>query len=437
MMLKRIVVLMSINLAVFCASAEILGLAVFYYQHGWLFYTYPYRQEYEVISDDAQSQAFTDVGLSPYFGPIHRAGSALDIPPALRETPASPSRVETNSFGFASPHDFPFGRLSDGQLIVGIFGGSVGAWFCQVGVSRLEAALKQNAYFSKRELVPLCFSHEGYKQPQQLLTLAYFLSIGQQFDLVINIDGFNEVALSPLNDQRGWDISMPSFMHLDPLINLVNQSTLTPEKLDSLAAIRRDKQRLNALAERLNRNRLASLDFVLGRYRVFVERRYREELVRFDRLPSNPPQRSVIHVVPPVKDRRGANVYEEIARDWITSSLLMKQLLAAHAVPYVHVLQPNQYYSTRKFSAGEAQVAFNAGSPFKEGAERGYPFLEMALQSNAGAPDVFNGVHVFDDERAAVYIDDCCHYTLVGNQRLAEFIAKSILSSRGAWNNAN
>ena len=30
---------------------------------------------------------------------------------------------------------------------------------------------------------------------------------------------------------------MPSVMHLDPLVNLVNQATLTPEKLQSLAAI--------------------------------------------------------------------------------------------------------------------------------------------------------------------------------------------------------
>ncbi len=222
-------------------------------------------------------------------------------------------------------------------------------------------------------------------------------------------------------------------MHLDPLINLVNQSTLTPEKLDSLAEIRRDKQRLNTLAERLNRNRLASIDFALGRYHAFVERQYREELVRFDRLPSNPPQSSVIHVAPPIKERRGTTVYEDIARNWITSSLLMKQLLAARAVPYFHVLQPNQYYSTRTFSAAEAKVAFNPASPFKDGAAKGYSFLEMALQSNGGASDVLNAVHVFDDERAAVYIDDCCHYTLVGNQRLADFIAKAIVAFTGPW----
>ena len=75
---------------------------------------------------------------------------------------------------------------------------------------RLAAALAAAPAFRGRDIVPLCFSHEGYKQPQQLLILSYFLSIGQAFDVVVNIDGFNEVAISPLNDARGLDISMPS-----------------------------------------------------------------------------------------------------------------------------------------------------------------------------------------------------------------------------------
>jgi hypothetical protein len=35
-----------------------------------------------------------------------------------------------------------------------------------------------------------------------------------------------------------------------------------------------------------------------------------------------------------------------------------------------------------------------------------------------------------------VYIDDCCHYTLRGNQLLADFIAKGVLASHGAWSTA-
>ena len=88
-------------------------------------------------------------------------------------------------------------------------------------------------------------AHEGYKQPQQALVLAYFLSIGQPFDLVINIDGLNEVALSPLNNQQNLDISMPSASHFIPLINLIDKGSLTPQRLESLAAIARYKSRVD------------------------------------------------------------------------------------------------------------------------------------------------------------------------------------------------
>ena len=56
---------------------------------------------------------------------------------------------------------------------------------------------------------------------------------------------------------------------------------------------------------------------------------------------------------------------------------------------------------------------------------RGYPFLEKALE-----PGALNALHIFDNERAAVYIDDCCHYTLAGNRLLADFIARAVLASK-------
>jgi hypothetical protein len=91
----------------------------------------------------------------------------------------------------------------------------------------------------------------------------------------------------------------------------------------------------------------------------------------------------------------------------------------------VHVLQPNQYYSTRVFPDAEKRIAFNDASPFKAGAQRGYPQLEKRLE-----PDALNAVRLFDRERAPVYIDDCCHYSVVGNHLLADLIAASVLASQ-------
>ena len=421
----RIVGVLAVNVAVFCIAAEVLALGIFYYEHGWLFYVDPYRPTIATI-DERSGDALTAVGLHPYFGPTHRSGIPFDLPPELATADAVET-VATNNFGFPSAVNYPFVKSDDRQFVIGIFGGSVGAYFCRIGAARLEQRLRQSSAFANRNLVTLCFSHEGYKQPQQLLLLNYFLSIGQTFDVVVNIDGFNEVTLGRINDQFGWDISMPSHEHLDPLINVVNQATLTPAKLASLARIVDDRQQLNTIAERSNRTRFASIEFVLRRYYMLVRSRYDRERVRFDGLPSNPPTNSPIHVTPKIRERTGATLYADIAANWRAASVLMQQLLAARHVPYVHVLQPNQYYSTRTFSAAEKAVAFNDGSPFKEGAARGYPLLEKALE-----PGALNAVHLFDTAPDAVYVDNCCHYTVAGNRLLADFIAQAILASSSA-----
>src|SRR3954447_17413573 len=114
--MKRALILLTVNVALFCVLAELVGLAAFYYEHGWLFYLDPYREPYQGVPGDAREQALTDVGLRPYFGPIHRPGSVLDIPAELRETPQSPARVQANNFGFASTHDYPVVKSGDAQF---------------------------------------------------------------------------------------------------------------------------------------------------------------------------------------------------------------------------------------------------------------------------------------------------------------------------------
>ena len=430
-MLRRVLGVVLVNAIVFSVLAELLALFLFYNQTGRLFYSY--RKPYEPIAETEQRQLTGD-GLHPYFGPTHRQGHPFDMPEALRDRSSAPARLATNNFGFVSPHDYPFVKTNPNQFVIGIFGGSVGAWFCHVGAHRLLEDLKANAYFRPRELVPLCLSHEGYKQPQQLLVLAYFLSIGQAFDLVVNIDGFNEVALSSVNHQRGLDISMPSAMHLDPLVNLVNQATLTPEKLQSLAAISQYKERINHLVERLHRNRIAAINFVLEQLHRSATAGYQAEVARVSNLPSNPSNASLILATPSVAPRDEARALADAAKSWSDASTLMQTMLAARGVPYFHVLQPNQYFTTRMFSADEARVARSDGSPFKPGAEKGYPALIAESEGLKSRVNFLDATRIFDNERAPVYIDDCCHYTLRGNQLLAQAIARHILTAQGPWN---
>ena len=41
---------------------------------------------------------------------------------------------------------------------------------------------------------------DGYKQPQQLMTLIYMLSLGAEFDVLINLDGQNEAVLPKIDN---------------------------------------------------------------------------------------------------------------------------------------------------------------------------------------------------------------------------------------------
>jgi hypothetical protein len=424
--MRRLIGIVAFNIALFLVLAELAALAVYYVENGTLFYTHP--KAYTLIAETAE-QKLTREGLHPYFGPTHAPGTAFDIPDIMRDE-TIPARATTNNFGFVSRYDYPFAKTRANQLIVGLFGGSVGVWFCQIGAVRLVADLHNSPGYAGREVVPLCFAHEGYKQPQQLLELAYFLSIGQTFDLVINIDGFNEVALSALNEKQGFDISMPSAQHIGSLINLVDQSTLTPARLQSLAAIDRDKSALNDLARRIRENRIASVNFVLERLYRRTEHRYVAELGRFNNLASNSaPAGSLITVTKPVAHRDGAALFEAMAANWAQASVLMNEMLAARRIPYVHVLQPNQYFATgRAFSEGESDAVISRDSPYKASVEQGYPLLikEAASGRLSGKPWFLNAVRVFDEEPQRVYADNCCHYTLRGNQRLADFIAAAI-----------
>ena len=398
--------IVAINVLVFLALAEVAALVFYYAQHGAWFYTSSHAAP-APLAETARGELSDDV-LHPYFGPIHRPGV----------------RPETNNVGFGSRQAFPYTRQDDREFLIGIFGGSVARAFCDRGAPRLIELLRTDPALANRVFVPLCFSHEGYKQPQQLIVLAYFLSLGQQYDLVINIDGFNEVALGSRSAERGRDISMPSPIHVDPLLNLIDQATMTPARVQALARISGYKERLNALAKRMRGGRIAAVHFALDRYYVFTMNRYQAAVRAYDALPANPPASSVLILTPPLRKRDTRDsVYADIASGWTSASLLMRDMLAARGVRYLHVLQPNQYFGRRVFSDEEARVARNDDQPFKQAVTIGYPLLERAMATLNGAEEFLDGTTVFDSERAAVYEDDCCHYTDRGYQLLAEAIA--------------
>ena len=62
----------------------------------------------------------------------------------------------------------------------------------------------------------------GYKKTQQLLALAYFLSLGAEYDLIINLDGYNDIVL-PITDNYSFGVN-PFFPRAWNLRSLANRA---------------------------------------------------------------------------------------------------------------------------------------------------------------------------------------------------------------------
>lgn len=217
------------NVLLFLLLVECFSLAYFFTLHGTYFYSQRPNLPSVVDADDAELTAFQ---IHPYYGVTIRPGFKGE------------RKTRSNNFGFASNLDFPFFRTTGKQCIVGIFGGSVAELFCRHGGEMVGRELKKLDLYRDKEMVILNLSRGGFKQPQQVMVLSYFLSIGQEFDLIINIDGFNEVALASKNEQRGIDGSMPSYGHLESLINLIDKETMTYDRLDSVHEIAKCRRKL-------------------------------------------------------------------------------------------------------------------------------------------------------------------------------------------------
>lgn len=412
MKLKLIAVIF--GLALGFAVVELFSLAYFAMTEGGLFYTIE-RSAPDLTGVEVAPGVGSEQRLHPYFGFVITTKPTQDV----------------NNHGFAAaPHDYPFVRQNQDQVLIGVFGGSVAAGFVRDGQERLIERLQQDPAFQGKEIVLLSFAQGGYKQPQQLLTLDYYLTIGQELDMVINLDGFNEVALSSRNNTFGMDISMPSSDHMMALVNLVDQSTLSDDRIAALARIMAGKAQLERIGQRVGNARLASTWFLWQQILRIRSASLAKERVAFQNLPPIRRDQSVMAVYPPREELSGDKLYQRIAEEWANASIMMHAQLASRNIPYYHFLQPNQYDSNKRFSPKELSTALTDDHPYRGGVEQGYPWLlDQTERLRQADVNFYSALAIFDDVASTLYIDDCCHFNVLGNEILADFIADAILSN--------
>ena len=415
-----------INLVLLLVFLELGSLGWYFLKHKQIFYTREKREDKSALGVNLEGVRLNQSIIErfhPFFGFIQNPSP--DFRPGFK----------INNYGFISPYDYPFKKFKKNQFVIGIFGGSVASDFSifQIQNKILPEYLKQVPGLQDKEFVILSFATGGYKQPQQLLILNYFLALGQELDLVVNIDGFNEVALSNLNNKNQINLAMPSIQHISPLTSLANNS-LSIEAMQATIRIKENKTRINEGLESLQHCSLAACDALTSVYVQNLVNNYRKDVIAFEKERSKKQQDeegSVIFINKNKSILEDSAAFEQMAWNWAKSSIFMHKILSASNVPYFQVLQPNQYYQTKRvFGEAEKRIAFNKETPYAKAVELGYPAILGKfpnLQKNN--INILNGVKVFDKTKDTVYVDSCCHYNQAGEVIFSNYVGSSILES--------
>jgi hypothetical protein len=347
--------------------------------------------------------------LHPYLGYVQdptrtRTYSELGFPdPGVRILPKDPNRI-----------------------VIGIFGGSFAEGLSRETSDLVMGRLRASPKFAGKDIRILTLAMGGYKQPQQLLALAYLLSLGMHFDVVVSLDGLNEVALPAVDNvpkgtfpffPRNWAVRIGS----------VDATMLAYERQhDRYADLRGDLARLASGAP--------------WRYSIAVNvawraadgllvRRMVEITLLATKHRSEPASMAFSARGPAISYADEGALYDDLASMWKSASVQMHALAAANGARYLHFLQPNQYLSgSKEMGREERAAAFDEQHPYRRSVEVGYPRLrEKGRELAAQGVNFVDLTMAFAGRREVLYKDACCHLHGPGYNLLAARIAEEIV----------
>jgi hypothetical protein len=406
--------LSGILLIVGCVIAvEAAGAMLFFWQRGYLVYL---KRDVPEVAAQQTAGRYTQ-RLHPYFG--------FTGPYNLRN-----ADLATNDLGFIQRETFAIPYLpSEKEFVVFVFGGSVAARsvYGREGGMPLVDALNALPEFSGRRVVVINMAQGAGKQPQQLLELAYLLAIGQHIDLALNIDGFNEFALGWQNLGAGLDPVLPP---AQSMWALAEELYPTPDGVDYYRvayAMSSAKKSVDYHGQRADVTRSGILyvwHTALGLRNQTVLATATTEyqsLITSDRLSSAKSKLSLD--LPPIKGDPVAYLYDL----WLKCSQQMRVLALSNGFKYLHLIQPNQYYTKHVFSEHERQIALALppDHDYVRGVTHGYPLL--AERSPALAKmKIVSMIGMFDDVKDEIYFDPCCHFNAHGETLFAQAVAREV-----------
>jgi hypothetical protein len=362
--------------------------------------------------------------LSPFFGVVMKPGTSYGAIAdskamwAQKGYPMGPSDSGpyykdwgANNFGFIEGQDYPVDAGAN-DFIVGVFGGSAANYLALDGREMISSKLHAIPSLADKRIVILNFAGHAVKQPQQSLMLSYFAAIGQHFDLIINMDGFNEayVGYDNLINQQ-VDPSMPLVRWIYGIQNFFVDET----SLDKMTATRAEQARLE---DRLRTTNVALLYYIsyFQRARLLVR-----AVDLDDNVERRIPGREYVVLLPAKSGLTFAAAIPSLARTWLVGSVQMDAVAHQIGAAYLHVLQPNPYFGARPFIEVNDGLFEKTDWPYPEIMPPVYQaFLKAGEALRAKGVAFVDATAAFDQHPEPIYYDTVAHLNLAGMRILVD-----------------
>ncbi len=379
-----------------------------------------------LVSEGAARLAYF-LAYDQWYGSDFPGGAAeTGLPGVAADAAAAGQNIQHPFYGFTSPlpaHDLnaaqPRQRRED-TVLIGVLGGTA----AQNIIPSFQRAVHR--YFSDNNLpgrpVVLELTMDDMKQPQQVTITAYNLLLGGNFDIVVNLDGYNEVYLSDENAAAGVFPYFPYQWH--KLVGLTTEETLLTGRIALLdeeqAALRRSAA--------VSPFRFTAVYGLLNRYGY--ERNAGQIAELESQLAATESDYSLEKHGPRWFFEDDADRRQESARVWYRSSLILARWSRLAGADYYHFLQPSQYVPGAKpLTPQELATAYAAGSP-AEGYQDAYPLLaEFGAELQRQEVNFSDLTQLFADHAETLYIDTCCRLNDRGGELLATAMVQRIAPS--------
>jgi hypothetical protein len=311
------------------------------------------------------------------------------------------------------------------RLRVLLLGGSVAGIFGRLGGQRLIANLEASPVLGGRKVDLMQYGRGGFKQPQHLLRTAQLFAFGVKPDLVINLDGFNEVALGTNNTSAGMYPGYPSFSHWLPL---VSSSDERGELIDAYAEVRGASRRYEAALDDLIASPLRkSAAYALLEMRRIARLQATQGQAReayFAMIESAELEPSLLG---PKYEGTRAEVVQLAARLWMEASLQLKKLCDANDAAYLQILQPTLWDKGAKPVTAVEREKCELPKHWESGVFHGSPMLRQGGKMLQGqGVDFVDASRIFAEVEDTLYYD-ACHFGRKGNEMLADLMAERAL----------